>query len=265
MPLSSYFKPIKYVQRLRQLYHQSRWDAETVHTAEVARFAAWGFDYEAALAKLNPILIEMSGRPFNHVTGTDSIHWVLFSAISLSTKSIHRILEIGTFRGKTTRLLATLFPEAHVTTVELPRHDPILRATYRRDTEEQYQEYLNKRTKNLSHPRITLIETNSFFVPERVEPGFDLIWMDGGHNWPEVGWDICNAWHLARRGALIMCDDVIPNPRGGDAAGADQSHIVLQYLAQRVDLRIDYFLKRENPAWSAVPLMRKYVALFEKP
>ncbi len=265
MPLSSYLKPAKYRDRLQSLYYKRRWDAEAVHAAEVRRFAEAGLDYEAALAKLDAILVDGKGQPFNHVTGTDSIHWLLFSALSLTSQPVRRVLEIGTFRGKTAWLLAKLFPEASVTTVELPADDPILRASYRRETTAEYQEYLAKRAEHLADPRITLLEVNSFFLPEHVEPGLDLIWMDGGHNWPEVGWDICNAWHMARSGGVIMCDDVIPDPRGGDAAGGDQSHLVLGYLAARRDVTPGYFLKRENPDWSAVPWRRKYVAMMRKP
>lgn len=251
--------------RLERGLYAKGWNAAAVSAGEAGKFGRCGLDYEGSYDRLNDVLKAGGKRPFDHRSGTDSVHWLLFAAISLSGRPIRRILEIGTFRGKTAWLLARLFSQASITTVDLPEHDPILRATYGREKGEAYREYLEKRAEHLADPRIELIELNSFFLPEKVSPGFDLLWMDGGHNWPEVGWDLCNAWHLARSGGIIMCDDVMTDPRAGDSFGRDQSHRAIAYLADRAGIEPVYFLKRENPAWSAMPHKRKFVAYFEKP
>lgn len=260
-------RPSRVVAKLRQQAAVWSYDLDAIEVQENAKFEQVGLNRDSGLARLDMVLADMGARPFDDLDGTDSIHWLLFSSLSVSARAqdITRILEIGTFRGKTALLLHKLFPHAHVTTCDLPITDPIMRQTYRRETGHLLADYLSVRDSRVQREGITFVETNSFFLPEKTGPEFDLVWVDGGHLFPEVAWDICNAWHLCRPGGLILCDDIIPDPRGGDAYGSDASHVVLQYIAARTQATPTYFLKRRNPHWSADAVRRKYVAWIERP
>ena len=273
MPFKSYFMPSKYWGRLKREHNRLRltwyrrgYKPEEISRQEEAKFESWGLDYGTAEDRLNEALAAFGADPFNHRHGEDSVHWLLFAALGLSGRPIRRILEIGTFRGKTARLLSELFPDAEVFTCELPADDPLMRGSFRRESDEEFREYMDKRNFHLDRENITLVEANSFFLPAHIDGTLDLIWVDGGHVYPEVAWDIAQCWHLLSPGGLMLCDDVFTDPKGGDEWSADQTHDVLQYLADRVPgLKLDYFLKRENPNWSADPRHRKFVTMLEKP
>lgn len=267
MKLPKYLDFQRYCIAFRRKMAQMRYDLPTHRAKEEAKFSAIGLDVDAGCVRLNDALAEISSQPYDDVTGTDSIHWLLFASFSLTPRgqAVRDILEIGTFRGKTTLLLKTLFPEAQIVTCDLPDDDPILTSSYRRDTPQALAEYKNVRNRRVERPGITFVEANSFFLPEKVSGPYDLIWMDGGHVYPEVAWDFCNSWHMCRPGGIIMCDDIIPDPRGAVSYAADESHRVISYAASRTGIAPIYFLKRLNPHWSADPVTRKFVAWLEKP
>lgn len=246
----------------------SRYNGAAAQKEEQAAFAAAGFDFVAGRTRLDAILSEIGSQPFNHQTGTDSVHWLLFACLSLTDagRSIRDILEIGTFRGKTSVILKGLFPQAHVVTCDLPPDDPILRSSYGRDDPALMREYQERRDANVSRDGITLVEANSFFLPGRAPGPYDLIWVDGGHVFPEIAWDTCNAWHMCRPGGMIMFDDIYTHPKGGDGVyGSIDAYQTIEYVAARSNIKPRYFLKRQNPVWSADERQRKYVALVQKP
>ena len=45
-----------------------------------------------------------------------------------------RILEIGTYDGKTAAILSYLFPDSEITTIDLKDNDPIFKSTYNRSS-----------------------------------------------------------------------------------------------------------------------------------
>ena len=93
-----------------------------------------------------------------------SSHLVLFSSLSAALNPIHDILEIGTFKGETTHLLARLFPTAKITMVDLPVSDPIFSKTYRgaRGTTAAKKTYETVLRQNVSPENVTFIESNTF-------------------------------------------------------------------------------------------------------
>jgi len=147
-----------------------------------------GIDYDNGLEKLNQIPYKLGKPAFSSQRGMGSIHWVLFCSLSLAY-DIKDILEIGTFDGETARIIAEIFPDGKITTLDLPDDDPILASSYQRTELEQltFKEIQNE---NIRHPRIEFIQANSFYLPSLVQGKFDLIWIDGGHLYPEVAWDI---------------------------------------------------------------------------
>ena len=256
---------VEYVQRRRAL---AAYDIPAIRAEERGKFERAGFDPAAGLERLDQVLREISGRTFDQLTGTDSVHWLLFACLSLTARGrdVRDILEIGTFRGKTTLLLSRLFPQARLVTVDLPDDDPLLRASYYREDPAIHEDHRRRRDANLASANARFVAANSFFLPGIAPGPYDLIWVDGGHRYPEIAWDLCNAYNMCRAGGLILCDDVFTHPEGGDGiyGGPDADHAI-RYIAARLRVEPAYFLKRENPDWSAQPRMRKYVVMLEKP
>ena len=259
-----YLNPLFYFRKAyRLLYLAFVHDAAATAAEEKRKLEGLG-DLEAALTKLNVILTARGRGPFDF--DKDSIHLLLWSLLSLRHPA-KRILEIGTFEGEGANVLARLFPGAEVVTVELPEDDPLFRTFYRRTTEAERRAFQEKQAKNLDLPNIRLLKVNSFFLPERVEGAFDLIWVDGGHLYPEVAWDICNAWRLCAPGGYLLFDDVMPDrkSRKTDLISSD-SYEVLTYLQARLpSLRPAYFLKRRQLFRYGDVFKKTYVACLQKP
>jgi predicted O-methyltransferase YrrM len=205
----------------------------------------------------------MRGSDFDFAS--DSIHWLVFSALSVAKTDVRHILEIGTFDGEFTWILSRLFPEAKITTVDLPGSDPLLRDFYNRESDSDFQRYKAKQKANLANGNINLVESNSFFLLDKVSEKFDLIWVDGGHLYPEVAWDLCSAYHLCRDDGQVLCDDVIPLKKFyKDRYVSTESFEVLKYLQARTPIELILFLKRRNPFFFAVKKDRKYVSCMQK-
>lgn len=194
-----------------------------------------------------------------------SIHWVLFAAIS-NKFNCKNILEIGTYNGETTLILQKLFPNSNILTIDLPSDDPIIKSYLGEKSGGNLKDHLKIRDENLNKcSNVTFIETNSFFLPDHTDKIFDLIWVDGGHLYPEIAWDVCNSYHLCKQGGLLLYDDIIPNASGyRNGFTSPDSHNVIKYLSNRISSPIFYFLKRNNTSWSANPKKRKYVAMMVK-
>lgn len=236
--------------------------AEQERTTKVA-IANAGLDCAAGLDVLNGVLRELRGAPFDF--GKDSVHWLLFACLSRSTVPAVRILEIGTFDGQFSAILARLFPAAEIVTVDLPESDPILRTTYDRELDTEYQRFVATRSANLTAPNIRFRQFNSAFLLDNVPGPFDLIWVDGGHLYPEVAWDIAIAHHLCREGGYLLCDDVIPTLDGQRTAYVSpDSFQVLRYVTDRTGAPLHLFLKRSGFKHAVVPRTRKYVAMLER-
>lgn len=251
---------------LKRLYYKfflyPTYDRAAIDAEEEGKFKSIGASSNEALSRLNAILGRIRGKDFDFKT--DSIHWLLWSAVR-GKKEARRILEIGTSLGEGTRILAELFPEAEIVSVDLPESDPLLRAFYKREDDAGYKKYLEEQAKNTHYPNIHLLKTNSFFLTSQVEKGFDLIWVDGGHLLPDVAWDLANAWNLAAPGGIVMCDDVIPEPGHKNAYASSESAGILRYLSERTGAEPTLFLKRRSPQAYWPTLKRKYVSYIVKP
>ena len=105
--------------------------------------------------------------------------------------------------------MSNIFNKAEIVTLDLPKDDPIYLKSYQRDNIEQLKIFKEKQKNNLKSKNIQYIDINSFYLPTLISKKFDLIWIDGGHLYPEIAWDICNAYHMCKKGGWILCDDVI--------------------------------------------------------
>ena len=262
-----YFVLENYLRRLEPLLWWRAYDPGRREAEEKSKFASFGLDYERGSEKLDRLLKEI-GRPLDSGDHSmRSIHWLLFACLSeQSPIPIKRILEIGTYDGETAFILSKLFPASEIVTVDLPDDDPIFHTSYARDDAQTVADFKARQKANLKASNIKFFGVNSFFLPGTIDGEFDLIWVDGGHLFPEVAWDICNAYRFCSPGGFIMVDDVITHPRGfRDAYVSPDSYQVLEYAAARTRGTLTYFLKRNSARWSAVPRRRKFVALLKKP
>jgi predicted O-methyltransferase YrrM len=245
------------------LYSKYGHDRVTTSNQEMVKFESWGLDYEKAVQMLNTVLSDQDNR---YNADRDSIHWALFSALS-EKKSFKKILEIGTYEGEFTHILGKLFPKSKIVTVDLPDHDPIVESTYNRANSDILKSYVEKQDRNTEGENIRTMKTNTLFLLDALSSGekFDLIWIDGGHLYPDVAWDICNAYHLLEEDGMMLCDDIIPSKKPyNNGYVSTESYEVLNYLEERIASTVTYFLKRTDPYLYALEHTRKYVALMQK-
>jgi predicted O-methyltransferase YrrM len=229
---------------------------------EGVRWGKAALDFGRSRARLDGVLKSLGIPAFN--PAKDSIHWVLAAAIE-QRFSPKRILEIGTFKGQFTAILSRLYPEAEIVTVDLPESDPLLREMYGRKKSATLEREMAQRTANLNTGNIHQVKCNSFFLLDVVQGPFDIIWVDAGHRFPDVAWDLCNAFHLVRPGGIVMADDVTLDPALSTSTLGPDTEIVLRYVADRTEAPIYYFLKRRNEAIFLDPKKKKFVAWCEKP
>ncbi len=177
-------------------------------------------------------------------TEKDSIHGLCFAALAVSGFEPNNILEIGSENGDVANLLAALFPKADIHTVELGPEDPFYNYFHWQGAE-TYERHIKKR---LDHPRIHSIRINTLHLLEQDLPEFDLIWLDGGHEFPEVAWDhfYCLS-RLSEDGWLFTDDLIAPGSvhRQCDDNAAD-SWNTIKYLNARIENKFALLLKRET-------------------
>lgn len=150
-----------------------------------------------------------------------------FTMVSMIDIDFEFILEIGTGSGRATKLLASLFPDSIICTFDVPKGDPDFK---KYGEKEGSRETIKD---NLLEDNIKFYELNSFFMPSllRKDIEFGLIFIDGGHKYPAVAWDLMYSYnHLAEDGFLFIHDY---GSRG------DVKHAV-DYMAERIPDKIHY-------------------------
>src|SRR5690606_22943733 len=85
-------------------------------------FRANGWNLGAAVKAVNGFNTSRGWPAFD--LRRDSIHSLIVAAV-LSSGGVKRILELGTFAGHTTALMAALAPDAKIVTVDLPDSEPV--------------------------------------------------------------------------------------------------------------------------------------------
>ena len=144
---------------------------------------------------------------YSEDNGMFSEHLIAMGSISKKFKNFSKILEIGTFDGRSAIILADLFKDAAITTIDLPSDSDNYKDIYLRDSSNQ--RFIKKRNSLLSKcERINFKEMNSINLTKFDNKSFDFIWIDGAHGYPVVAIDIINASRLIKDGGIIMLDDV---------------------------------------------------------
>ena len=160
------------------------------------------------------------------------LHHLYFAMASLTIKDVKNVLEIGTGLGETTAVLSGLFPDATIYTIDLPGKDIDYLNSWRslkkkKNAMQRFKENINKKN-------IKFIPENSFFLPSLELPGmFEIIWIDGGHDFPAVAWDIMFAYsHLQHGGFMFMHDYSI------EPMQYTRVKNVLEYISTRIKEKI---------------------------
>ena len=172
---------------------------------------------ESYIRFLNNKLKALDLPLYDESSGMYSEHLIIFSAIASSNLKIKNILEIGTYDAKTSLILATLFPEAIIITIDLEDDDPLFLQTYNRN--ENVDKFITLRNNLIKKKNnIKFIQSNSLrlgFLDDI--PNQDLIWVDGAHGYPIVTSDITNCIKLMNENSILLCDDIWKKSRNNDS------------------------------------------------
>ena len=258
--------PWPYVRRVRKFYYERHFDEVAVREQQALIFARAGLDYASSLRRLDERLDAAGLAPYDESIGMSSQHWIFLAGLAEQPRS--RVLEIGTFDGLFTRVLSALFPSAEIITCDLPDESPAFRSTYDRSSPDAFASFTARRGANLEGlENVRFLQTNSFLLPGLALGQFDVVWVDGGHDYPTVAWDACNAFHMTTPDAYILFDDLFLHPRAGAwrlVNDFNPSAALLRSLVSEGLIEIDYFPKRLTAFAAADPIRRKHVAVVRK-
>jgi predicted O-methyltransferase YrrM len=139
---------------------------------------------------------------------------------------MRNVAEIGFNYGYSARAMLDAGPDVRVTSFDIGIHDCVRPA---------------KRMIDIDYPgRHSLIVGDSReTVPAWTGERFDLLFVDGGHDYETVRADLANAPGAVRPGGLVMIDDLTPwKPWGAGPAKAWQEFVASGAIRQ-IDLRMD--------------------------
>ena len=207
-------------------------------------FQSLGLTRQSAIKKLDALLEELIGKKF---TLSDSEHWLLFSSLSNSDNVPSKILEIGTANGITAAILASLFPDAEIVTIDLPQENEKFRLSYNR--EESFNQYADSRDTLIANfNNVSFVTTNSVNLNNWSEKSFDLIWVDGAHGYPVLPLDLYNSCRLIKKNGVVVVDDVFINLRKQDEMYRSTAAVQTLKLFKETGLIRDYKLIRKRLA-----------------
>jgi predicted O-methyltransferase YrrM len=199
-----------------------------------------GVDADAVRARLHTTL---AASGLASVPG-DSYHYTAFAALHESGFRPSVVLELGTFLAEASVYLATLFPEATVYTVDVPAHDPLVQRGVI-----GHLGNAERAARLASRTNLVALDANTLALPSLDLPEPDLVWLDAGHQFPEVAWDHFYCLHRLRPGGWLFTDDVRTpeNPMNSRRASSLDVHTVTSYWNDRSDSPFRLLLKRPDP------------------
>jgi predicted O-methyltransferase YrrM len=219
-------------------------------------YSELGLSHDDAIAKLNEVCSNRFGIRFSENNGMWSEHLVFFAALSVSKHKIGSVLEIGTFKGDTTRILADLFPNARIDSIDLS-HDEI----------KSIRTYAYA-AKDLPDPtnmpsNVTLKTQNSLnLINESMS--YDLIWVDGNHKSPYVQIDIACAVRLVTKNGFVLCDDVFLSPSKLDKNSGLESIDTIRALRNAGLISYSLIRKRLSKKFNNKITGAKFLAVLQR-
>ncbi len=251
--------PGKAIGKIQRVYAGFRYDENEFITEQEKKFSKIGLDYSSTHSELEAIY-EKDSRLKVDMT---SCHHNLFVALSKKYK-FNKILEIGTHSGSGATLLSILFPDAKISTIDLPDNHPVFLDTYNRSSSKERLCFIKNRDTLLSNRNnIEFKQINSLELIFSDEV-FDLIWVDGAHGYPVVTIDIINSLRLINKGGFVVCDDVYKRVRKSDEMYSSiASYRTIEELSGANLINYSLILKRTIKPWGH-KILRKYIAVLQK-
>lgn len=235
----------------------SDYSSESQSEDQNRQYLALGLEREAAVKRIDSICLANFGKHFSENIGMWSEHLVLFTAISMKRSDIARILEIGTFKGETTKLLGMIFPEASITTIDLSPQEIQDQGIYNY----AINSIVTARRKETSD-RITFKEMNSVQLIHETEK-YDLIWVDGAHTVPISIIDIANSIRLLSEKGVAICDDVYLKPNYLDKVSDVSSYETLKAFQEAGIISFTLIKKRLSKKFNNLLIKTKYIGVFK--
>ena len=256
---------IKILRKKLEYYYKSFSEVD-IDFEQNKNFQRFNFNRKLSIEKLNKISFLLFKEKYNENNSMFSEHLIVFSALSekfANNKEFNNILEIGTYDGKTAIILSELFPNATITTIDLPDNDENFTNTYDRKED---QEFIKKRNSILSTKKnVKFEQLNSLNLYNYPSGIYDLIWIDGNHDFPTVAFDIINSFRLLKKNGFMMVDDVYKKNNGiNNIYKSTAAYESLQtMLDSKLIKKFDLFFKRLNLK-NNLSNNQKFVALVKK-
>lgn len=173
-------------------------------------------------------------------TTVSSIHIQLLAYLVGGTTSGH-FFEIGTYTGLVPLVLASIYTDLKITTVDIPLDDPRNCIEYG-SSPILIEAILKGRSRIASLPNTRLIIQSSQLLWKIIEsvPPIDIAWVDGDHTGFAPYNDILFALMRLRNGGLILCDDVYINKPN------DPTILALEQISKDIKIKVIAFQKRFN-------------------
>jgi predicted O-methyltransferase YrrM len=216
-----------------------------------------GLDRDQALKKIDSICLTNFGRPFTEHAGMWSEHLVLLAAFSIERNDITRILEIGTFKGETTSILSSLFPNSAIDTVDLARQQILDQGIYTYATDS-----ITTSQERVKRENITFKVMNSIQLLHENDK-YDLIWVDGAHTSPVSIIDIANSIRLLSDNGVAICDDVYLEPNYLDRVSDLSSVETLQAFQESGIITFTLIRKRLSKRFNNFLVKTKYLGVYK--
>jgi predicted O-methyltransferase YrrM len=230
-----------------------------VRSLQDSQFEKMSLDRIKGLQRLGKILRSEFDREYSEDRGMWSEHLVLFASISVSKNQIRNILEIGTHKGETTRILHQLFPDANITTIDLP--DRIAKESQIYTYSDSDQIIVQRKANIGSIDRINQLQMNSCGLVFH-EQKYDLIWLDGAHGYPICAIDVTNAVRMVSVEGFIICDDVYTRLKHSDEMyDSTATHEVLEAFRKSEILHYELLYKRLSIQFNFWKSQTKYLAV----
>lgn len=189
-----------------------------------------------------------------------SWHYHIFANFSSNLNL--KILEIGTYKGQTSNYLSSIFPYSKIYTLDLPdikfkpdnKSDIFYvpqgaqlmsndKVSNNINIKFEAKKFIDIRSKNLNKSNISFIQIDSSKTMELfTKQSFDFVWVDGNHVFPQVIYDIIQAYHLCKIGGYIVCDDII-KANIQDATKSSFGYYALNDLSSKKYLKTNFFNK----------------------
>jgi predicted O-methyltransferase YrrM len=221
-----------------------------------AAYSALGLTYEEALKKLDEVCLRRFSITFSENNGMWSEHLVFFAAISVSKVDVVNVLEIGTFKGETTRILADLFPKSQIASIDLSHNEIKNIGTYAYAA--------NELPNSQEMPKNVTLKTLNSLKLSNESSTYDLIWVDGNHKSPYVQIDIANAIRLVSKSGFVLCDDILLKPlRFEKNSGPEGLETILAFKEAGM-IRVSFIRKRLSNKFNNRITGAKFLGVIQK-